>query len=127
MVAMHIRRVTFGVGIMAVLLALAAQISGCREGVRPGRTEAGTAARDQAVGTTRIVVTFRVLPASLDAAFVGVLARDAGDGLRYVRQLAGDQCLFEIDGGDSERIIRRLEKRSDILAVEPDRKLRHQR
>jgi hypothetical protein len=119
MPVMDILRVTLGVGILAALLALTAQISGCREGVRPGRTEA--------VGTTRIIVTFRVPPASLDAAFVDALARDAGGGLRYVRQLAGDQCLFEIDARDSERIIRRLERRSDILAVEPDQKLRHQR
>jgi hypothetical protein len=112
---------------VVLCLGLAMLLGGCRDAARTGEIDAGAAGHREPSGMARIIVTFRAPPVSLDAAFLAALTREAGGGLRYVRALAGGQHLFEVDGREAERVMRRLEKRPDVLEVELDRKFRHQR
>ncbi len=92
----------------------------------------GAVASAGAAGRAQLIVKFRPAVAEPSAeAFVQTLSEDAGVRLVYVRAMSGGAHVFAVEGAVSrtqfDQIIRRLEARPDIVYVEEDRILRHQR
>jgi hypothetical protein len=65
------------------------------------------------------------------AAFVSKLSEDAGTALVYVRPVSVGGHVFECrdiyDSDELAEVIQRLTKRRDVVYVEQDRKLQHQK
>ena len=87
---------------------------------------------DQLSAQTRIMIKFSssILDPSAPA-YVAGLSRDAGAALVYVRPMSGGTHVFVVEGMSSPdaltAAIKRLAQRSDVVYVEPDRIMRHQK
>ncbi|MFQ5935497.1 MAG: hypothetical protein ACE5LB_03710 [Acidiferrobacterales bacterium] len=84
------------------------------------------------VSTVRIIAKFaRTQAVPPSERFVQELSKDAGARLIFLRSTAGDALVFSVEGVSSgeqlQDVMQRLAARPDVVYVEQDRILRHQR
>ena len=95
--------------------------------------EASTPASSTLSDKTRIIVKFvQGVTQPSSEKFVRGLSEDAGVKLAYGRAMGGDNVhVFLLEGVSSmkqlQEVISRLSTRRDVIYVEQDRRLRHQR
>ncbi|GMQ89996.1 MAG: hypothetical protein BMS9Abin10_0336 [Gammaproteobacteria bacterium] len=117
---------------LAIIILL---VSGCArpggEAIAAGQQEEAAAGKPPA-RSLRIIVKFNPVVTDPSApAYVAALSRDAGATLVYLRPMSGGAHVFVVEGissaDDLTAVIKRLGQRSDVIYVEADRIMRHQR
>ena len=106
-------------------------------GCAPAETQnlAGEPAPESATSipvSVRLIIKFKDgVRGPSSAAFVSKLSEDAGTALNYLRPISVGGHVFECRDVYSmdalAEVIQRLTKRKDVVYVEPDRILRHQK
>ncbi len=79
----------------------------------------------------RLIIKFTEGAYEFSPAFLGKLSKDAGTALVYVRPVSVGAHVFECREIDSpeqlKKVVERLTRRKDVIYVEEDRILRHQK
>lgn len=79
----------------------------------------------------RLIIKFTEGAYESSRAFLGKLSKDAGTALTYLRPVSVGGHVFECrdiySTDELARVIQRLTKREDVVYVEPDRVLQHQK
>jgi hypothetical protein len=79
----------------------------------------------------RLIIKFTEGAYESSPAFLGKLSKDAGTALVYVRPVSVGGHVFECreiySPEELNKVVERLTRRKDVLYVEEDRMLRHQK
>lgn len=81
-----------------------------------------------ACAATQLIVRFRAVPEPSDPAFLASLSETLGTSIAYVRPMSGGAHVLRVDVEPDAvaDVIRRLETRPEVVAVQPDVRVRPQ-
>lgn len=105
-------------------------------GCAPADTQTLTAESTPEVSTiapmrARLIIKFTEGAYESSPAFLGKLSKDAGTALTYVRPVSVGGHVFECrkiySPEELKKVVERLTRRKDVIYVEEDRMLRHQK